>query len=102
MTNDFPPLPGPEQPLWRHMHYAACFAPGYPRASARIAAQLLQVAERIVPLEREVISDSAPDCPIWARWDERRRIRKLLGAEAAEAWLHSEPPATVSASTGEA
>ena len=46
-----------------------------------------------MPLEREVISDSAPDCPIWARWDERRRIRELLAAEANTAWLHSEPSA---------
>jgi hypothetical protein len=75
---------------------------GWPRASAAIAAELFEVAERIVPLEREVISDSAPDCPIWARWDERRRIRELLAAEANAAWLHSEPSATMSASTGEA
>ena len=94
MTNDFPPPPGPEQPLWRHMHYAACTASGFPRASAAIAAELFEVAERIVPMERDVISDSAPDCPIWARWDERRRIRELLAAEANTAWLHSEPPAT--------
>ena len=90
MTRDFPPPPGPDQPLWRHMHYAACTASGFPRASAAIAAELFEVAERIVPLEREVISDSAPDCPIWARWDERRRIRELLAAEANAAWLHSE------------
>jgi hypothetical protein len=51
------------------MHYAACTASRFPRASAAIAAELFEVAQRIVPLEREVIS---------------------------------EPPATVSASTGEA
>jgi hypothetical protein len=84
------------------MHYAACTCTGWPRASAAIAAELFEVAERIVPMEREVISDSAPDCPIWARWDERRRIRELLAAEANAAWLHSEPPATVSSSSGEA
>jgi hypothetical protein len=28
-----------------------------------------------------------------ARWDERRRIRELLAAEANAAWLHSEPSA---------
>ena len=84
------------------MHYAACTCTGWPRASAAIAAELFEVAERIVPLERDVVSDSAPDCPIWARWDERRRIRELLAAEASLAWLHSESPATVSASTGEA
>ena len=49
---------------------------------------------RIVPLEREVISDSAPDCPIWARWDERRRIRELLAAEANTAWLYLPPHPT--------
>ena len=102
MTNDFPPPPGPEQPLWRHMHYAACTCTGWPRASAAIAAELFEVAERIVPMEREVISDSAPDCPIWARLDERRRIRELLAADANAAWLHSEPSAIIRASTGEA
>ena len=95
MTRDFPPPPGPEQPLWRHMHYAACTCTGWPRASAAIAAELFEVAERIVPLEPKVISDSAPDCPIWARWDERRRIREQLAAEANVAWLHSEPPASM-------
>lgn len=84
------------------MHYAACTCTGWPRASAAIAAELFEVAERIVPLEPKVISDGAPDCPIWARWDERRRIRELLAAEASVAWLHSEPPATVSVSIGEA
>jgi hypothetical protein len=71
------------------MHYAACASPGYPRASAAIAAELFEVAERIVPLEPKVISDSAPDCPIWARWDERRRIREQLAAEARIADLHA-------------
>ena len=94
MTSDFPPPPGPEQPLWRHMHYAACTCTGWPRASAAIAAELFEVAERVVPLEPKVVSDSAPDCPIWARWDERRRIRELLAAEAAEAWLHAEDTST--------
>ena len=93
MTRDFPPPPGPEQPLWRHMHYAACTSTGWPRASAAIAAELLALADRIVPLERKPGNDSAPDCPIWARWDERRRIRELLAAEANTAWLHSEPSA---------
>jgi hypothetical protein len=102
MTLNLPPPPGPEQPLWRHMHYAACTCTGWPSASAAIAAELFEVAERIVPLEPKVISDSAPDCPIWARWDERRRIRELLAAEANTAWLHSKPPATICASTGEA
>ena len=98
MTTTFPPPPGPKQPLWRHMHYAACTCAGSPRASAAIAAELFEVAQRIVPLEREPGNDSAPDCPIWARWDERRRIRELLAAEANTAWLHSEdttpPPHT--------
>jgi hypothetical protein len=89
---NFPPPPTADQPLWRHMHYAACTAPGYPSASACIAAELLAVAERIVPLEREVISDSAPDCPIWARWDERRRIREQLATEARIADLHPRKP----------
>jgi hypothetical protein len=71
------------------MHYAACTATGYPRASAAIAAELFEVADRIVPLEREPGSDSAPDCPIWARWDERRRIREQLAAEARIADLHA-------------
>ena len=96
MIPNFPPLPGPEQPLWRHMHYAACTCTGWPRASDAIAAELLEVAERIVPLEREPGNDSAPDCPIWARWDERRRIRELLAAEANTAWLHSKDSTTTS------
>ena len=99
---NLPPPPGPDQPLWRHMHYAACTTPGYPRASAAIAAELFEVAERIVPLEREPGNDSAPDCPIWARWDERRRIREALAAEASAAWLHPQQSATMPASTGEA
>jgi len=92
MTSDLPPPPGPDQPLWRHMHYAACTAPGYPRASAAIAAELFEVAERIVPLKREPTDDRSTS--IWARWDERRRIRELLAAEANTAWLHAEstPP----------
>jgi hypothetical protein len=71
------------------MHYAACTTPGYPRASAAIAAELFEVADRIVPMEREPGSDSGPDCPIWARWDERRRIREQLAAEARIADLHA-------------
>jgi hypothetical protein len=82
------------------MHYAACTAPGYPRASAAIAAELFEVAERIVPLEREPTDDRST--PIWARWDERRRIRELLAAEASAAWLHPQQSAIIPASTGEA
>jgi hypothetical protein len=82
------------------MHYAACTAPGYPRASAAIAAELFEVAERIVPLEREPTDDRST--PIWARWDERRRIREALAAEASAAWLHPQQSATMPASTGEA
>ena len=100
MTRDLPPPPGPDQPLWRHMHYAACTAPGYPRASAAIAAELFEVAERIVPLKREPTDDRST--PIWARWDERRRIREALAAEASAAWLHPQQSATMPASTGEA
>ena len=85
---DQPLSPAAQAMLWRRMHYAACTAPGYPSASATIAAELFKVAERIVPMEREPGNDSAPDCPIWARWDERRRIRELLAAEARIADLH--------------
>jgi hypothetical protein len=74
------------------MHYAACACTGWPRASAAIAAELLALAERIVPLEREPTDDRST--PIWARWDERRRIREALAAEANVAWLHSEKTIT--------
>jgi hypothetical protein len=74
------------------MHYAACACTGYPRASSAIAAELLALAERIVPLEREPTDDRST--PIWARWDERRRIREVLAAEANVAWLHPEKTIT--------
>jgi len=88
--SNFPPPPAPDQPLWRHMHYAACTAPGAPSAAACIAAELLAVAERIAPLEREPTDDRST--PIWARWDERRRIREQLAAEARIADLHPRKP----------
>jgi hypothetical protein len=69
------------------MHYAACTAPGAPGAAACIAAELLEVAERIVPLEREPDRDSTA----WARWDERRHIREALALEARIADAHPHP-----------
>jgi hypothetical protein len=89
MTPNFPPPPGPEQPLWRHMHYAASLI--YGGDAVAISAELLALADRIAPLEREPGNDSAPDCPIWARWDE---IRELLAVEANTAWLHSKDSTT--------
>lgn len=36
----------------------------------------------LVPEEPAVISDSSPDDPIWARFNERQRLRALLTKEA--------------------
>jgi hypothetical protein len=36
----------------------------------------------LLPEEPDLISDSIPDCPIWARWDERRRLRAQLTEQA--------------------
>lgn len=87
--SDIPPPPTPDEPLWRHMHHAACTAPGAPGAAACIAAELLEVAQRVVPLEREPTDDRST--PIWARWDERRRIREALALEARIADAHPGP-----------
>ncbi|MBM5786034.1 MAG: hypothetical protein FJ076_14695 [Cyanobacteria bacterium K_DeepCast_35m_m1_288] len=92
MTADFPSPPGPDEPLWRHMHYAACTCADAPSASACIADELLVLAEWLVPLEREPSKDSVSDCPLWARWDERRRLRKQLMLEARRANNHPITP----------
>jgi hypothetical protein len=83
--DDLPPPPGPDRPLWEALHYAACTCSGYPDAAAVIADQLLVLADRIVPLERE---PSDPKSATWIRWDARRQIRAALALEARRASNH--------------
>lgn len=49
------------------------------------AAEIEALADWLVPEEPRVVSDSAPDCPIWAAWNERHKIRLALLAEAERA-----------------
>ncbi|MCP9861118.1 hypothetical protein KBZ33_19050 [Cyanobium sp. Cruz-8D1] len=90
------PAPQPEAPLWKRMHHAACTAGGYPLASSCIAAELLVLADQIVPLapepSREILEDLRPEEQLaraieWERWSVRQQIRKALAAEARKADL---------------
>ena len=76
--SEFPPPWPDDAPLWRHLHYAACTAPGAPKAADCIAAQLLELAERMVPKERRVEFLPGEDAWNRAKRYERRRLRQWL------------------------
>jgi hypothetical protein len=90
------PAPPPQAPLWQRMHHAACTAPGYPLAGSCIAAQLLVIADQIVPEAAEpsvdVLEGLGPEERLaraieWERWSVRQQIRQELAAEARKADL---------------
>jgi hypothetical protein len=90
------PAPQPEAPLWKRMHHAACTAGGYPLAGSCIAAQILMLADQIVPETPEPSRDDLdglrPDGKLaraieWERWSVRQQIRQALAAEARKADL---------------
>ena len=85
MTKALPPPPGRDRPLWEGLHYVQCTSQGRPSAPSVIADELLFLADRLVPLEREPSNNAAGDDPIWTRWDERRRLRNRLKMEARKA-----------------
>jgi len=76
------------------MHHAACTAGGYPLASSCIAAELLVLADQIVPETPEPSGDELEDLDPeeklaraieWERWSVRQQIRQELAAEARKA-----------------
>lgn len=78
------------RPLWKVMIEAARNQPVdgiSPSADTRsiVAAEIEALADAVVPEEPPFVSDSAPDDPIWARWDQRLEIRRYLLAEAERA-----------------
>jgi hypothetical protein len=68
-------------PLWRVIAVAGISGPCNQRDI--IAAEIEALRDWLVPEEPAVISDSSPDDPIWARFNERQRLRALLTKEAA-------------------
>ena len=77
-----PPSPDTAEPLplWRVMEHAGMHEPGTPRDA--IAAEIEALRDWLLPEDPAVISDSAPDDPIWARFNERQRLRSLLTKQA--------------------
>jgi hypothetical protein len=65
-------------PLWRVM-----LAAGWKGEAAECwAAEIEALRDWLLPEEPAVISDSAPDDPIWARFNERQRLRDRLTEQA--------------------
>ena len=95
MPDPLPPPPGRDRPLWEGLHYVQCFSQGRPGIPAVIADELLFLADRLVPCEREPANNAAGDDPVWTRWDERRRLRKRMKMEALKAYqAYRNPPQT--------
>jgi hypothetical protein len=67
-------------PLWRVIAVAGISGPCNQRDI--IAAEIKALRDWLLPSESAVISDSAPDDPIWARFNERQRLRSLLTEQA--------------------
>jgi hypothetical protein len=67
-------------PLWDVMMFAGNNEPGTPRDA--IAAEIEALRDWLLPEEPAVISDSSPDDPIWARFNERQRLRQVLTEQA--------------------
>jgi hypothetical protein len=75
-----PPATVEPLPLWRLIAVARISGPCNQRDI--IAAEIEALRDWLLPSESAVISDSAPDDPIWARFNERQRLRSLLTEQA--------------------
>ena len=66
-------------PLWRKIDESYGWHDGLEGSYANMIEAL---RDWLLPEEPAVISDSAPDDPIWARFNERQRLRALLTEQA--------------------
>jgi hypothetical protein len=78
----FDPEPTP-MPLWRLMEKAYVNGEhATPDGRCGTAAVIEALRDWLLPEGPAIVSDSSPDDPIWARWNERQRLRTILTEQA--------------------